>query len=154
MKKIQRRKLISTTQSWNFSIAALFWYTMSSPTKFFGSRQDVFDGKSWSYVLLHKIFRYLTFETFWNIRWFLTKFLGTVRQKNRRKTVMCIKVFEIPSILKLRSGSQDFFAYSETIKFVWNTWFPILMHRKFRNPNFSGRLEWLPTQFVSTVRPK
>ena len=28
------------------------------------------------------------------------------------------------------------------------------MYRKFRNPNFSGRLEWLPTQFVSTVSPE
>ena len=28
------------------------------------------------------------------------------------------------------------------------------MHRKFRNPNFSGRLKGLPTKFFSTVRPK
>ena len=121
---------------------------------FSAPRQKIFDGKSWYYVLMHEIFRYLTFETLWNIRWFLKNFFGTVRQKNRRKTVICIKVFQIPNILKLGSGSQEFFAYSETIKFVWKTWFSVLMHRKFRNPNFSWRLEWLPTQFFSTVSPE
>ena len=30
-------------------------------------------------------FRYLTFEIFWNIRWFLTKFFGTVRQKKSKE---------------------------------------------------------------------
>ena len=72
-------------------------------------RQKIFDGKSWYYVLMHKIFRYLTFETLWNIRWFLTKFIGTVRQKNRRKTVILMKVSKIPNILKLGGGSQEFF---------------------------------------------
>ena len=127
----------------------------SVPQRSFSGRDKKnIDGKSWYSVLLHKIFRYLTFQIFWNFRWFLTKFFCTVRQKNRKKTVICIKIFENPIILKLRSGSQVFFAYSETIKFVWKTWFSVLMHRKFQNPNFSGRLEWLPTQFFSTVGPK
>ena len=75
-------------------------------------------------------------------------------KKNRRKTVMCIKVVEIPKSLKLRSCSQEIFEYCETKNFEWRTWFSVLMHRKFRYPNFSGGLKGLPTQFVSTVRPK
>ena len=75
-------------------------------------------------------------------------------KKNRRKTVMCIKIVEIPNSLKLRSCSQESFAYCETKNFDWRTWFSVLMHRKFRYPNFSGGLKGLPTQFVSTVRPK
>ena len=75
-------------------------------------------------------------------------------KKNWRKTVMCIKVVEIPNSLKLRSCSQESFAYCETKNFDWRTWFSVLMHRKFRYPNFSGLLKGLPTQFVSTVRPK
>ena len=75
-------------------------------------------------------------------------------QKNRKKTVICIKVFEIPKSLKLRSSSREIFAYCGTKKFEWRTWFCVLMHRKFRCPKFSGRLKGLPTQFVSTVMPK
>ena len=100
-------------------------------------------------------FRYLTFEIFWNIRWFLTKFFGTVRpKKNRRKTVIRMNVSEILSFLKLRSGSQNVFAKCETKIFDWRTRFSVLMHRKFRHPKSSGRLKALPTKFFSTVRPK
>ena len=75
-------------------------------------------------------------------------------KKNWRKTAICIKVSEIPKILKLRSGSREIFAYCGTKKFDWRTWFSVLMHRKFRYPNFSGGLKGLTTQFVSTVMPK
>ena len=75
-------------------------------------------------------------------------------KKNRRKTVIRMKVSEIPKILKLRSGSQEFFAYCETKIFDWRTWFSVLMHRKFRYPKISGKLKALPKKFFSTVRSK
>ena len=126
-----------------------------SLTKFFGTlRQKIFERNSWYSVLLLKFFRYLTFETVWNIRWFFTKFFATVRQKSRRKTVICIKVFEIPKILKHRSGSRENFRYCETKDSEWRTWFSVLMHRKTRYPNISGRLKGLLTKFLRTVRPK
>ena len=104
-----------------------------SPKKIFGNlRQKIFDWKSWYSVLLHKFSRYLTSETVRNIRWFLTKFFATVRQKNRGKTVICNEVSKIPNILNLRSRSQEFFAYCETKHFEWRTWFSVLMHRKIR----------------------
>ena len=99
-------------------------------------------------------FRYLTFETVWNIRWFPTKFFATVRQKNRRKNVICKKVSEIPDILNLRSRSQEIFAYCETKNFEWRTWFSVLMHRKIRCPKISGRSKGLRTKFFRNVRPK
>ena len=126
-----------------------------SPTKFFGTlRQKIFDWKSWYSVLLHKFFRYLTFETVWNIRWFLTKFFATVRQKNRGKTVICKKVSKIPNILNHRSRSQEIFAYCDTKNFERRTWFSVLMQKKIRYPNFFGSLMALPTKFFSTVSPK
>ena len=104
-----------------------------STTKSFGTlSQKIFDGKSWYSVLIQNSVQYLTFETFWNFSWFLTKFFATVRQKNRRKTVICKKVSEIPNILNLRKRSQEIFAYCETKKFEWRLWFSVLMHRKFR----------------------
>ena len=99
-------------------------------------------------------FRYLTFETVWNVRWFPTKFFATVRQKNRRKNVICKKVSEIPNILNLRSRSQEIFAYFEKKNFEWRTWFSVLMHRKIRYPKISGRSKGLRTKFFRTVRPK
>ena len=75
-------------------------------------------------------------------------------KKNWRKTVIRMKVSGIPSFLKLRSGSQDFFANCETKFFDWRTWFSVLRHGKFRYPKISGRLKSLPTKFFSTVRPK
>ena len=99
-------------------------------------------------------FRYLTFETVWNFRWFPMKFFATVRQKNRRKNVICKKVSEIPNILNLRSRSQEIFAYCETNNFEWRTWFSVLMHRKIRYPKISGRTKGLRTKFFRTVRPK
>ena len=99
-------------------------------------------------------FRYLTFETFWNIRWLLAKFFGTVRQKKRRKIVIRMKVSDIPSFPKLRSGPQDFFMYCETKLFDWRTRFSVLMHRKFRYSNCSGRLKALPTKFFQYCEAK
>ena len=75
-------------------------------------------------------------------------------KKNRRKTVIRMKVSEIPSFLKLRSDSQDFFANCETKFFDGRTWFSVLRHGKFRYPKSSGRLKLLPTKLFSTVRPK
>ena len=75
-------------------------------------------------------------------------------KKSRRKTVICIKNFEISKILKLRSSSRENFAYCGTKRFDWRTWFSDLMHRRFRYPKCSGRLKGLPTQCVSTVMPK
>ena len=81
-------------------------------------------------------------------------FLVLWDKKNRRKTVIRMKISEIPKILKLRGGSQEFFAYCETKIFDWRTWFSVLMHRKFRYPKISGRLKALPTKFFSTARSK
>ena len=75
-------------------------------------------------------------------------------QKIPRKTVIRKKVSESPKNLKLRSGSQEFFAYCETKFFDWRTWFSVLMHRKFRFSKISGRLKALHTKIFSTVRPK
>ena len=53
-----------------------------STTKSFDTlSQKIFDGKSWYSVLIQNSVQYLTFETFWNFSWFLTKFFATVRQK-------------------------------------------------------------------------
>ena len=73
---------------------------------------------------------------------------------NRRKTVICKKVSEIPNILNLRSRSQKFFAYCETKNFEWRTWFSVLMHRKTRYPIISGLLKGFRTKFFRTVRSK
>ena len=134
----------------------------SLPTKFFSTvrpkksteNRKIFDWMSWYSVLLHKFFRYLAIETVWNPRWFFTKFFATVRQKKWRKNVICRNFSEIPNILNLRSRSQKFFAYCETKKIQWRTWFSVLMHRKTRYPNISGRLKGLSTKFFRTVRPK
>ena len=75
-------------------------------------------------------------------------------KKNRRKTVIGMKVSEIPSTLKLKSGSEGIFAYCATKIFDWRTWFSVLMHRKYRYPNISGRLKLIPTNCFSTGRPK
>ena len=155
MKKNSTEKSVINLLVMKFFDSRTFLIYRSVPQRNFSApRQKIFDGKSWYSVLLQKTFRHLTFETFWNFRWFLTKFFCTVTQKNWRKTVICIKIFEIPNVLKLRNGSQDFFAHSETREFDWKSWLSVLMHREFRNPKFSGTLEWLPTQIVSAVRPK
>ena len=89
--------------SWTFLI-----YRSVPQRNFSARRQKIFDGKSWYSVLLHHFFRYLTFATFRNFRWFLKNFFGTVRQKNRRKTVICIKVFEIPKFWSLEVVPGNF----------------------------------------------
>ena len=75
-------------------------------------------------------------------------------KKNRRKTVICKKVSEIPNILNLRSRSQELFAYCETKSFEGRTWFSVLMHRKNRYPNISGSLKGLRTKFLRSVMSK
>ena len=81
-------------------------------------------------------------------------FLVLWDKKNRRKTVIGMKVSEIPSTLKLKSGSEGIFAYCATKIFDWRTWFSVPMHRKYRYPNISGRLKVIPTNCFSTGRPK
>ena len=84
----------------------------------------------------------------------LQSFLVLWDKKIEKKTVICIKVFEIPNILKHRSGFQEFFAYCETKNFQGRTCFSFLMHRKIRYPKFSGSLKGLLTKYFSTVRQK
>ena len=126
-----------------------------STTKFIGTlSQKIFDGKSWYSVLIKNFLRYLTFEIFETLDGSSRSFSVLWDKKNRRKTVIRKKVPEIPSFLKLRSGSQDFFANCETKFFDWRTWFSVLRHGKFRYLKISGRLKSLPTKFFNTVRPK
>ena len=66
--------------SWTFLI-----YRSVPQRNFSARRQKIFDGKSWYSVLLHHFFRYLTFATFRNFRWFLKKVFGTVRQKKSKE---------------------------------------------------------------------
>ena len=147
--------MISTTQSWRFSIAALFWHTEVFPNEIFRHRDKKISTENRDIPF----FCINPFDT-WHLKRSETldgssrNFSVLWDKKNRRKTVICIKVFEIPKSLKLRSSYREIFAYCGTKKLDWRTWFSVLMHRKFRYPKFSGRLKRLPTQIVSTVMPK
>ena len=147
--------MISPSSAWKLSGAEIFWDTevfhheivQHSEPKFFRRKIVIFRSYSLFFDTSHlKIFETLdgssrSFSVLWD-------------KKNRRKTKIRMKVSEIPSFLKLSSGSQDFFANCETKFFGRKTWFSVLMHRKFRYPKFSGRLKALPTKIFSTVRPK
>ena len=115
-----------------FPRSKTFWILEVVPRKFFeivvhsqpkNFRRKIVIFRSYS------IFFYTSRLKLWNIRWFLTKFFGTVRQKNRRKTVIRMKVSEIPNILNLRSRSPEFFALCETKNFEGRTWFSVYHKR-------------------------
>ena len=84
-KKSTEKSVINLLVMKFFDSRTFLIYRSAPQRNFLAPRQKNIDGNLWYSVLLHKIFRYFTFEIFWNIRWFLAKFFGTVRPKKPKE---------------------------------------------------------------------